>query len=199
MNKSEFLNELRIGLSGLPQADIQEKTEFYSEMIDDKTEDGKTEQEAISEIGTVEDIVSQLASTTPLKTLLTKRIKPKRRLSALEITLIAVGFPVWFSLAVAAAAVVLSLYISIWAVVLSLWAVCLSFFAGFIGGVSGAVIFAVQENLPGGAVLFSAALILSGLGIFMFLGCKALSRYFIIGTKKAVIKLKASLIRKGLS
>ena len=39
MNKQEFLAELRKRLSGLPQADIEERIVFYSEMIDDRTEE----------------------------------------------------------------------------------------------------------------------------------------------------------------
>ena len=36
MLKTEFLTELQNGLSGLPQADIDERLSFYSEMIDDR-------------------------------------------------------------------------------------------------------------------------------------------------------------------
>ncbi|MBO4692885.1 MAG: DUF1700 domain-containing protein [Clostridia bacterium] len=199
MTKKIFLEKLENGLSGLPREDIQEKIAFYSEMIDDKMEDGKTEQEAVSETGSVEDIVSQLASVTPLKKLVKEKIRPVHKLGALEITLIVLGFPLWFPLIVAVAAVVLSLYVSVWAVVISLWAVVLSLFTGFIGGLAGAVVFAVQDRPLSAGILLSSAIILSGLAIFMFLGCKALSRGLAAGTKKAVIRLKSSLIRKGRS
>ena len=33
MNKQEFLTELRKGLSGLPQNDIEERLAFYGEML----------------------------------------------------------------------------------------------------------------------------------------------------------------------
>ena len=39
MTKQEFLAELRRGLSGLPQNDIEERLNFYSEMIDDRMEE----------------------------------------------------------------------------------------------------------------------------------------------------------------
>ena len=35
MSKQEFLVQLRKGLSGFPQDDIEEHVTFYSEMIDD--------------------------------------------------------------------------------------------------------------------------------------------------------------------
>ncbi len=48
MRKSEFLAALRKGLNGLPQADIDASIEFYSEMIDDRMEDGLTSAFQIS-------------------------------------------------------------------------------------------------------------------------------------------------------
>ena len=47
MRKQEFLTELRKGLSGLPQDDIEERLSFYSEMIDDQIEEGLAEEEAV--------------------------------------------------------------------------------------------------------------------------------------------------------
>ena len=40
MTKNEFLEQLRRGLSGLPMEDIDERLNFYSEMIDDRIEEG---------------------------------------------------------------------------------------------------------------------------------------------------------------
>ena len=44
MHKQEFLDGLRARLRGLPEADIAERLAFYSEMIDDRTEDGLSEE-----------------------------------------------------------------------------------------------------------------------------------------------------------
>ena len=51
MNKKRFLSELRRGLSGLPQAEVEERLSFYSDMIDDRIEDGCSEAAAVAEIG----------------------------------------------------------------------------------------------------------------------------------------------------
>ena len=45
MNKQEFITSLYNRLSGLPQNDIENSIEFYSEMIDDRIEEGLTEEE----------------------------------------------------------------------------------------------------------------------------------------------------------
>ena len=40
MRKLEFLAALNVKLSGLPKEEVKERTNFYSEMIDDRIEDG---------------------------------------------------------------------------------------------------------------------------------------------------------------
>ena len=60
MNKQEFLAQLRNALSGLPKDDIEERIEFYSEMIEDRIEEGLSEEEAIAAVGTVEEIAGQV-------------------------------------------------------------------------------------------------------------------------------------------
>ena len=127
MNKSDFLSELRRGLGCLPEEDIEKSVDFYAEMIDDKMEEGLTEEEAVAEAGCVDEISAQIIAEIPLTRLVKARVKPKRALKAWEIVLIAAGSPVWLSLLVAAAVTVVSVYASLWAVIVSLYAVVLSF------------------------------------------------------------------------
>ena len=54
------------------------------------------------------------------------------------IVLLALGSPIWLSLLIAAAAVVLSLYIVLWSLILSLWAVELSLAVAALAGVTAA-------------------------------------------------------------
>lgn len=65
MNKKEFLAALRAGLAGLPEADLQHWLDFYSEIIDDRMEEGMTEAEAVADVGPVHDIVVQILSEAP--------------------------------------------------------------------------------------------------------------------------------------
>jgi len=62
MRKAEFLNELEAGLVGLPKEDVEERLAFYSEMIDDRMEEGLTEEAPVAAAGPVDDIVSQILS-----------------------------------------------------------------------------------------------------------------------------------------
>lgn len=51
MNKNEFLNQLRKRLSILSQDEIEELISEYSEHIDHKMSEGKSEEEAVSDFG----------------------------------------------------------------------------------------------------------------------------------------------------
>lgn len=48
MLKEEFLAQLRGGLAGLPQEDLEERLAFYSELLDDRMEEGLSEAEAVA-------------------------------------------------------------------------------------------------------------------------------------------------------
>ena len=63
MNKQEFLMRLREGLSGLLQNEIEERLTFYSEMIDDRIEEGLSEEQAIGEIGDIDEIIRKSLQT----------------------------------------------------------------------------------------------------------------------------------------
>ena len=88
MNKQEFLMRLSKGLSGLPKDDVEERLSFYSEMIDDRIEDGLSEDAAVSEIGDVDKIISQIIRETPITKLAKEKFKPSRALRAWEIVLL---------------------------------------------------------------------------------------------------------------
>ena len=79
MNKEEFLNELKKGLSGIPENDRNERVTFYSEMIDDRIEEGMSEEEAVSAIGDVNKIISQIMAETPMATIVKERVNKKKK------------------------------------------------------------------------------------------------------------------------
>ena len=193
MNKQEFLTELRKGLSGLPQNDIEERLAFYGEMLDDRIEEGA----AVAEIGDADEIVRQTVADIPFAKLAKERIKPKRRLKAWEIILLALGSPVWLSILIAAAAVIFSLYASVWAVIVSLWSVFVSLAVCAVGCVPLCVLLVAGGSGASGIVTLSAGIICAGLSIFMFFGCRETARGILILTKKITIWIKNRFIGKG--
>lgn len=196
MNKQEFLEQLRKGLSGLPKNDIDERLAFYSEMIDDRMEDGIPEEAAVGEIGPVDGIVSQIIADMPLGKLVKEKITPKKKPGALEIVLLVLGSPVWLSLLIAAAAVLLSLYAVLWSLIVSLWAVCVSLAACGLAGVAAGVYFAVNGNCLTGIAAAGAGFVCAGLSVFTFFGCKAATKGVLALTGKLANRIKNRLIKK---
>lgn len=198
MNKQEFLSLLRKGLYGLPQNDIEERIAFYAEMIDDRIEEGMAETEAVAAIGSVDEIVFNAVSDTSLAKIAKERIKG-RHLKAWEIVLLALGSPIWLSLLISAAAVILSIYVSIWAVVISLWATFVSVVASSFGGIVTGIIFICIGTLYSGIATIAAGIVCSGLSIFAFYGCKALTKLIIKLTKVIAVWVKNCCIKKGVA
>ncbi len=196
MNKQEFLTQLRKGLSGLPQEDIEERLTFYSEMIDDYIEEGLSESEAVSKIGSVNYVVTQILEDTPLTKLVKEKVKPNRVLRAWEIVLLVLGSPIWLSLLIAAFSIILAAYIVIWSVAVTLWSIGASFAACSLGGIISAVVFAFQGNGLTGLAVLSAGIFCAGLSIFLFFGCKAATKGILLLTKKMALGIKTLFVGK---
>ena len=195
-HKDVFLSELKKGLEGFAEEDIQKFVDFYAEMIDDRIEEGKTEEEAVADLGDVNEITQQIQMEMPLPKLMCAKMKPKHRLSAWEIVLITLGFPIWGSLAISVIAVVLSLFVSLWAVLISLYAVPVSLAASALGCLFAVVIFAVQGFFTQALLVLGAVLLLSGFAIAMFLACNLAARGCVWCTKMMFRGIKRIFIRK---
>ena len=65
MTKSEFIDELCRRLRLMPADEAQKTVIFYSESIDDRIEDGMTEEEAVAAVGSIDDIVREVMGSTP--------------------------------------------------------------------------------------------------------------------------------------
>lgn len=196
MSKEEFLARLRFALYGLPQNDIEERLTFYSEMIEDQMEDGLSEEEAVSIVGSVDEIAAQAVAETSLTKIAKESIKSKGRLKAWEIVLLVLGSPIWLPLGISAIAIILSLYVSLWAVIISLWAVFVSLAACSVGAVLACVIFTASGNGASGLAMLASGIVCAGLSIFMFYGCNAATKGTLILTKKIVIWIKNCFIKK---
>ena len=111
MNKQDFLTQLRKELSTLPQEDIEERLTFYSEMIDDRVEDGLSESEAISQLGSINELARQILADMPLTKIVKEKVKSNRALKIWEIAFLILGSPIWLSLLIAVVAIVFAVYV----------------------------------------------------------------------------------------
>lgn len=208
MKKEEFLRDLRKRLSDLPYADQRKSLEYYSEMIDDRMEDGLSEEAAIQKIGTPATAAAHILQDMPITTLARARVRRGR--SALATTLIILGSPIWISLLVALIAILISfstVLISLLAVFFSLfisiWAIEASFAACAVAGIVCAPIAFLSGEGAASLLLLGAGLMLCALTVFFYYGAISLTKalLFLCG---GVLKLcgllfrflKFSLIRK---
>ena len=197
MRKQEFMDRLREKLSDLPIAETEERLGFYEEMIDDRIEEGLSEEEAVAAIGSPDEIAAQIIEEIPLKKIVKEKIKPKRKLSALDIVLLVVGFPLWFPLLIVVPfSVIISLYATLWSVIVSLWAVFGSLIGSAAGVLIGGVCFIAVGYMPSGIFLIGASLFCAGLSVFLFYGCKAATKGTVWLTKRIALGIKNLFIRK---
>lgn len=199
MNKQEFLLKLRNRLSDLPQDDREERLTFYAEMIDDRMEDGLSEEQAVCEIGNIDELTAQIVADIPFTRLVKEKITPQKKRTAWEIILILLGSPVWLSLLIAAFAVLLSLYIALWSVIISLWAVFGSLIAAALFGVVAGSILACCNNVLTGLATLGVGILCAGMSIFTFYGCKAVTKEILLFTKKFAVWSKRRLIKRQIA
>lgn len=189
MNKNEFLTALSDGINGIPESDRRRAVEYYSEMIDDRIEEGCTEEEAVLGLGNIDDICRQILMEAPLPYLVKAAAKPDRRLRAWEIVLLILGSPVWVPLAFTAVVLILVFWLVLWAMAISLYALDLSLALVFPAGIVQSVIMLAMGR---GA----EALLYSGTG-FICLGIAILLFFALNKLTKCIAKLCA-LTLKGI-
>ena len=195
MTKQEFIKKLKLKLARLPKVELNERLNFYSEMIDDGVEEGLTEEEAVAKIGTVEEVALQVINEIPLSKIVKENIKPKNKIGAFGITLIIIGSPIWLSLLIAGFAVILSLYVCVWAVIIALWAVVASFAVCSLASVILGVVSLFSENKLLFPLGVSAGLVLAGLTIFTYHFCILLSKFGFNLIKVIVKSIKKRFIK----
>ena len=197
MTKSAFLSDLRQGLTGLPDSEIEGRISFYSEIIDDRIEEGMSEDDAVNNLGSVDNIVSQILAEIPLTRLVKEKIKPTRSLKAWEITLIIIGFPVWLPILISVLAVILSLFIVAIALAIALYSIVISLAAVSVAGI---VLGIVSLITGGGAVnafcYIGAALTAAGLSILLFMLCGKYDQVIAAAAKKLINGIKKIFVGK---
>jgi len=197
MDKLDFLMALEETLSQLPEEDRRASIEYYSEIIDDRMEEGMSETDAVASLGSAEKIAEQILMDMPLGKLVKSKVKNRRPMGAGEIVLLILGFPLWFPLLVAVLAVIFSIYVSLWSVVISLYAVFAALAASGVGIVLGSIVLCIFSGIPQGLFLLGAGLICAGLALFFLPVCNLAAKGSVWIGKKLLQGIKSCFIRKG--
>lgn len=196
MNKIAFTDELYHLLKSLPKAERQQHIDYYEEMIDDRMEDGLSEEEAVAALGSAADIAAEILGNAPQK--------PARKIRVWEIVLIVLGSPLWLMLLLSIAAVVLGVMLSIAAVYLTLWACIATFYcgvlallAGAFAGIAGGVYYLVNGITAPGVLFLGGALVCIGCAILLFFICNKLAVWLWKLAKWVVVTIAGFFRRKG--
>lgn len=192
MTKEAFIMWLHEAFSDYPQEEVEARIRFYLEIIEDRMEEGLSEEEAVASVGSLEEVIAQIREDMPLPT----NNRSRRRLAGWEIALLILGFPLWLPLLIAAFSVVFSIYITVWSVILSLWSVLIAFIVCSFFGVLVGIGFLLFGKRLTGVALLGAGLLLTGLSIFWFWGCHTLSNILCQLTKKLLTLLKNAVFKK---
>lgn len=194
MKKDEFLEELRKNLRGLPKDDVEDRVNFYSEMIDDKISDGSTEEEAVASID-MYDVVKDVAEKTPLVSLVKEKVKPKRKIRPWEIVLLILGFPLWFPLMLTLMILLLVAILVVWILVIASYAVEVGLFGGSI--LSLVVFFAYMGEGEFNLFPLGASFLAAGAAMIFLLVCILSTKITAKLSKKILVGIKMMFIGKG--
>lgn len=196
MTKQEFLTALESGLAGIPMDDMNQHLTFWSEMIDDRIDEGMTEEEAIAGLGSMSEIIAQILSEIPFGKLVRERVTPKHRLRFWEIVLLVLGSPVWFSVLLAVISVMISCYAALWCGIIALWAATAAVAVSAPAGTAAFIILTINSNAITGTAMLGAGLFCAGFGVLLVLGCVKATNFATIFTKRVLIGIKSCIIRK---
>ena len=186
MTKQLFLNELSAALHGLPREERYRTLSYYDELIDDRMEDGQSEEDAVESLGSPEQIAREILGEEepPVSTGTGRKVW--------LIILLVLGFPFWGSLLLAAAIVLLCVYICLFLPAFVLGVMALAFLAGALIGVVGTPfriwdVGLLTGGLPAGLFQLGMSVALLGLAVLSALGV-----YF---TGKATVKAGRAIWR----
>lgn len=164
MSKQEFLGELRQKLEGMPQSEINDAIEYYSEYIDDAGVEN--EPAILEEIGTADSVAKRLKAHYSIKNVSVgaQAQAPKRGLNAILAVILAIfAAPIAIPLAAAAVIVAVALALSGVAVIAAFGvSAVVSIVVGIITAIAAFSVVAV--NAPTTIVVLGSGLLVIGVG-----------------------------------
>jgi uncharacterized membrane protein len=192
MNKAEFTQQLSTALIGLSDEDRNRSIDYYTEMIDDRMEDGMAEEEAVAALGSIDEIKSRILEEVPIARIVKEKITPKRSFSAGEIILLVLGSPLWLPLLLTVIIVCLAIYLCFWAIILSLYAADLSVFLSGIASFLGA--FLQRAGFFPGMFFAGSGIALLGTSILLFFGFNQITKGLLFLSKRIALGIKKMFV-----
>ena len=184
MTKIEYLKQLKRALKPITRAECEKSLAYFSEVIDDRMEEGISEETAVSELESVEAAAERIIAEASAQ----GQLRAHR--SIWEIILIVLGFPVWFPLLLAISIVVLTVYGLVWIIIAAIFIVSAALAVSGIAGVIGLIILLVPNTAAAFAVL-GVGLVCAGLGVAIFVPALYMAKAYASVTPVMWNKLKS--------
>lgn len=186
MNKKDYLDSLEKALDCLSREKRSEILSFYQEAIDDRIEEGMSEEEAVCAMGSVESAAENILGELPV---VPRAVAKTKRKSPVLLWVLAIaGSPLWIPLTFAFLLAVASVYLCIWLVAACIWlvaALCmlalpLCLYLAWCGMMTGMFAFALAQAGLG--------CVLGGIGLLVFNAAFSASRALAVVSQKWIRK-----------
>ncbi|WP_225743185.1 DUF1700 domain-containing protein [Marinilactibacillus sp. Marseille-P9653] len=191
MNRIEFIKTLSSQLSYIMRPEeVRELVDYYDEMILDLMEEGMTEEKAVSQLDTPEQIIDSVKGT-PLEW----NLPISKKFSPYLVILLILGFPLWGSLGLAGILLVFSLYVVIWCIPVITGALA---FAGVAGGLASTILspLALMDGFHIGLTQLGIGLMLFGAGLLITLITISISKRFVRYSQKTTNYFKEKIFHQ---
>ena len=165
MNKTEFKKKLGKLISPVPEPERSRAVAFYLELIDDRIEEGMKEEQAVHELGGLQEIAEKILSESSVP------LKRSKGANAMMIFLIFITSPIWISIL----AVIASFIFAGWSVVIAIYCVFFGLIVSFLYAVLSSP-FVMTNHLLSGLFQLGAGLICGGLGVLLLYGTNKLAK-----------------------
>lgn len=196
MNKQEFLAALARELEPLPREERYQTLRYYDELIDDRLEDGQEEEAVIQSLGDPKAVAEELLGEEE------QPLVPGRGLRVWLLVLLVLGFPLWGSLLLVAAIVLLCVYICLFLPAFVLGVLALGCLASALVGVVGTPVLMLDVGLltgglPAGLFQLGLSVALLGLAVLSALGFYFTGRATVKAAKAIWRGIRRSFSKKG--
>jgi uncharacterized membrane protein len=166
-------------------ADVQSYVADYSELIDDKVDNGQPVAEAIASLGPIEEIVSQIRKAEGIAArpkVIIERKQMRLSTKILLSILLVLGAPLWGPLLGVALVLLVLVYSLLWIAPFIAAVIGTSFIGAGGFGLIASLVAMIKATFAFGLFQLGMSLVLLGGGIFAIMLAWYLSKYFIIAT-----------------
>lgn len=196
INKEEYMETLSKNLKSLPKQDREDAIAFYDEYLSDLAENNP---EMMKSLDDPSQVAAQIKADAAMKKTLVTDVKHKKGISAAWAVLLGVlALPIGLPVAIAIAAIAISLIVVALSLVISLFAIALSVivsaFASLVSGVT--LIFTSPAT---GVFYLGFGLLGLGLGYLMAIGFYDLSKRLFVLIARFINRIRLKIQTKQAS